>query len=356
MQGRYRTEGDCMKLKLLLACAGIVTLSSCQTFNSTNTNDGDTFGSFDNVTIKNADLSPQEKMSLVSSQKQVYETAQRILENHYLDAWFSDYQTKNKFASLDEAKRDYFAKNTQVNDAEVTQFIKENSTNQELMQIPEAQRIPTVKQYLKRVAEAHAEQAILAEAYKQNKIKLIAFTKPQEPVVNFEDGGHLFDPLNKNPKVTIVEFADYQCPFCVKANPEIMKFVSAYKGQVQYIFRDFPLLDKHPQALPAAVAAKCAANQGKYWEMHSLIFDRAPMAELNANMYTNFAQKLKLDLTKFKDCQNDPVQRESVEADLNEGLRVGVNETPTVYINGQKFDDYISFDNLKNNVDKLMTR
>ena len=345
-----------MKIKTLFLSTifslSAIAFTSCQTSN--NMKEGDTFGTFDNTTLKNENLTPQEKSSLVNAQKQVYETAQRILENHYLEAWFTNYEIKNKFSTIDEAKKDYFTKNALVSDAEVTQFIKENGANQELLQIPEAQRAPTVKQYLKKVAQAHAEQTILAEAYKQDKLKLIAYKKPQEQIVQFENVGHTYSALGEGAKITIVEFADYQCPFCVKANPEIMKLISSYpKGKIQYIFMDFPLLDKHPQALPAALAAKCAENQGKYWEMHSAIFDRAPMDELNSTKYTAFAQKLKLYLNKFKECQNDPAQKESIEADLNEGLRVGVNETPTIYINGQKFDEYITFDNLKTSVDKL---
>lgn len=348
-----------MKFKLFVQCSLFTLIlaatSGCQSSNNM-VGPNDIFGTYDSMNLKMSELTPEENAALIKDQKQIYETAQRILENHYLDSWFANYEVKNKFATLDEAKKDYYQKNAIVSDKEVSQFIKENATNKELLKIPQSQQASVVRQYLFKVAQARAEQSILAEAYKQDKLKLVAYSKPQEQVVEILGGGHVFDPNLKNPKVTIVEFADYQCPFCVKANADITKFVSAYKGKVQYIFMDFPLLDKHPQALPAALAAKCAANQGKYWEMHSAIFDRAPMDELNTAKYTAFAQKLELDMNQFKDCQNDLAQKESIEADLNEGLRVGVNETPTIYINGQKFDDYITFDNLKSSVDKLLAK
>lgn len=314
----------------------------------------DTFGIYDNNILKTSELTLQEKSSLINAQKQLYNTAQRILENHYLAAWFKNYAKQNKLPTIEEAKKEYYEKTTPVSDAEVAKFIKENTSNKELYQIPESQRPIIVKKYLKKVAQARIEQTILAEGYKQDKIRLVAYEKPQEQVVQFEKVGHIYDPELKNAKVTIVEFADYQCPFCVKANAEIMKVVTEYKGKVQYIFMDFPLLDKHPQALPAALAAKCAANQNKYWEMHNLIFNRAPMAELTSAMYTSFAQNLNLNLTQFKECQNDPSQKEPIELDINEGLRVGVNETPTLYVNGQKFDDYISAENLKIAVKKIL--
>ncbi|MES2615140.1 MAG: thioredoxin domain-containing protein [Bdellovibrionota bacterium] len=343
-----------MKIKLRAALASLTLIAFMGCKSTSSNKDGETFGTINNVSVKNADLTLQEKASLIRAEKQVYETAQRILENHYLLDWFTKYQASNKLASLNDARKDYFDKNTRVTNAEVNQFIKENATNKELLQIPESQRAPTVKQYLSKVAQSRAEQDLLTEAYKQDKIKLIAHAKPQEQVVQFENVGHAFAPNIKNPKVTIVEFADYQCPFCVKANSEIMKVVSLHKDKIQYIFVDFPLLDKHPQALPAALAAKCAANQGKYWEMHELIFDRKPMDELSSNKYMTYAQKLNLSMGQFNECLKDPVQKESIEADLNEGFRVGVNETPTIYLNGQKFDDYIAFDNLNAAVEKLM--
>ncbi len=135
-----------------------------------------------------------------------------------------------------------------------------------------------------------------------------------------------------------------------------MAAVHFFGGKIQYIFRDFPLLDKHPQALPAALAAKCAENQGQYWGMHNLIFNRAPMDELNPNIYLTFAKQLNLDLTKFKACQNDAMQKESILADLNEGLRIGVNETPTLFINGKKFEGYITAENLKAAIAPLITQ
>ncbi len=333
--------------KISFIISGIIIsgiLTSCQT-NSLKEND--MFGEYNHVPLKMSDLTPQEKSSLSNAQKQLYDTAQKIIENHYLEAWFLNYQLKNKFSSLGTAKKDYFDKNALVSKKDVDAFLAENANNKELLQIPEYQRSPTVKRYLIKVGQARAEDLILKEAYRQGLISLSAFQKPYEQIVQFEEGGHSLFPNLKSPKITIVEFADYQCPFCVKSNPDIMGVVASYPGKIQYIFRDFPLLDKHIQALPAALAAKCSENQGDYWGMHAFIFNRAPLDDLKPEMYLSFAEKLKLDVPKFKACLNDPVEKETILADLNEGLRVGVNETPTLFINGQKFEGYINADNLK---------
>jgi protein-disulfide isomerase len=333
----------------------VFALSSCQTFQKKTENAG-IFGRYNNVTIKYTDLSFQEKSAIMNAETKLYNTAQKIIENHYLESWFAEYQQLNKFTTIEQAKKDYFNKNAPVSDTEVKQFISENENSKEIQQIPENERSTIIKQYLTKVAHAQAEQNILEKAYQENKIEISAYKKPVEDTVIFQEAGNIYNSKLKNPKVTITEFADYQCPFCVKANPVIMKIIDEYKDKVQYVFMDFPLLDKHPQALPAAIAAKCAGNQGKYWQMHSSIFDRKPMAELKSNMYIDFAQKLGLNLTEFKECLNDPSQKEPIEANLNEGLRVGVDATPTFYINGQKFNDYVSYSNLKEAINKTLVQ
>lgn len=314
----------------------------------------DTFGIVENTTIKESSLTTQEKTMLVNAQKQVYETAQRIIENRYMDAWFKKYQAENHLSSLDAARELYFSKNASVTEEQVNKFLSENASNPELVRIPAEQRAPAIRNYLQKVSEGSASQKIIAEGYEKNQIKLVAFKKPEAVVVQIKPGGHKYSANLKNPKVTLIEFADYQCPFCVKANPEIAKFVADYKDKVQYIFMDFPLKDKHPQAMPSAIAANCAGKQGHYWEMHSLIFDRAPMDSLSPEKYTTFAKKLNLNMTEFEKCQADPAEIKKIDADLSEGIRVGIAGTPTLYINGRQFDENMTYENLKSNVDKIL--
>lgn len=132
--------------------------------------------------------------------------------------------------------------------------------------------------------------------------------------------------------VTIVEFTDYQCPYCHRAQATIEKVMSAYAGKVQLVHRDFPL-DGHPQAFPAARAARCADEQGRFWDYHrSLMTVRGPMdtADLQSR-----AAGLKLDAAAFATClasgRHDAAIRESAEA----GARAGVDGTPAYFINGR---------------------
>lgn len=218
-----------------------------------------------------------------------------------------------------------------------------------MQQIPEKEREGLVRQYLARVEQSKAEQNILQKAEVEGKINLTSFEKPKEPVVTFSVGGYKYDSTIKNPKITIVEFADYECPYCVQASAELEKVLAEYKGKVQFVFRDFPLTEKHPQAIPAAIAAKCASEQGKYWEMHKLLFNRSPMSPLSNGMYTKFAKQINLNMESFEKCQADKNQTtsKSIFSDMEEGTRVGVNGTPYIFINGEKYDGYLSAESLK---------
>jgi protein-disulfide isomerase len=132
--------------------------------------------------------------------------------------------------------------------------------------------------------------------------------------------------------VTIVQFTDYQCPFCHRAQATIDAVMSRYAGKVQLVHRDFPL-DGHPQAFPAARAARCAGEQGKFWDYYrSLMTSPGSMADADLRAR---ATTLKLDPAAFTAClssdRNDAVIRESVEA----GIRAGVSGTPAYFINGR---------------------
>jgi protein-disulfide isomerase len=137
---------------------------------------------------------------------------------------------------------------------------------------------------------------------------------------------------NPNAPVTIVEFSDFQCPFCGQAYPVIKEILSKYEGRVRLAYRDFPLRQIHPQAQTAAEAARCAMEQGKFWEYHDLLFqnqnklDKAGLVEL--------ASSVKVDRTKFESCLDSGKFRSEIDKDLQAGNRAGVNGTPAFFING----------------------
>lgn len=145
------------------------------------------------------------------------------------------------------------------------------------------------------------------------------------------------DHMQGNPKapIELVEYGDYQCPYCAKAHYMIQKLQKGMGEQMKFVFRNFPLYDAHPNALHAATAAEVAADQGKFWEMHDILFENQDRLEDDYLM--KYAGKIGLDTKKFEADFSNPKYAEKIEADLESGLRSGVNGTPSFYVNGQKY-------------------
>ncbi len=140
-------------------------------------------------------------------------------------------------------------------------------------------------------------------------------------------------------KVTIVEFTDYQCPFCSRHYTDTygqIKKDYIDTGKIKYVTRDFPL-SFHPHAEVAAEASECAADQGKFWEMHDKLFGgQASWSNLAdaKPTFTQYATDLKLDVTKFNDCVNSGKYKEEVQKDMADGMASGVNGTPGFWVLG----------------------
>jgi protein-disulfide isomerase len=133
--------------------------------------------------------------------------------------------------------------------------------------------------------------------------------------------------------ITIVEFSDYQCPFCARMEPLVHDALAAYPQQARLVFKHLPLVSIHPQAMPAALAATAAERQGRFWEMHELLF--ANQRALAPEQITEYARGLGLDMAKFQaDMASDEVQA-IVKEDMALAQRVGVRGTPTIFVNGR---------------------
>jgi protein-disulfide isomerase len=133
--------------------------------------------------------------------------------------------------------------------------------------------------------------------------------------------------------IGIVEFSDYQCPYCSGFHQEIFpKLRKEYldTGVVQFIHKDLPLSQIHPQALPAALAANCAGKQRHYWEMHDALY--LNRGQLGPALYSDLARKFKLDEHQFSSCLTDPDSMKQIQRDVDEAQRLGVNATPSFVI------------------------
>jgi protein-disulfide isomerase len=136
---------------------------------------------------------------------------------------------------------------------------------------------------------------------------------------------------------TLVQYGDYECPYCGAAYP-IVKEVQARMGErMRFVFRNFPIATSHPHAEQAAEAAEAAAVQGKFWEMHDLLYEN--QARLGDEDLREYAAKLELDVARFDRDLAEHVHAPRVREDFMSGVRSGVNGTPTFYVNGARHDD-----------------
>jgi protein-disulfide isomerase len=137
-----------------------------------------------------------------------------------------------------------------------------------------------------------------------------------------------------NAKVTIVEFSDYQCPFCSQAETLVKQVLETYPKDVRLVYKQFPLTSIHPNAMPASKAAIAAARQGKFWEMHSLIFEN--QRQLSPEKFTEFAEKLSLDVAQFQKDMESPETLAQINREMQEGKAADVTGTPTIFVNGKR--------------------
>lgn len=146
------------------------------------------------------------------------------------------------------------------------------------------------------------------------------------------------DPVKgqANAPVTMIEFSDFQCPFCGRFFQQTLsKIEENYikTGKVKFVYRDFPL-SFHPQAQAAAEAAECADEQGKFWEMHDKIFQN--QQSMSEESYKKWAEEIGLDTEKFNNCLDTGKYAQEVQKDFQDGQKAGVSGTPTFFINGKK--------------------
>jgi protein-disulfide isomerase len=188
---------------------------------------------------------------------------------------------------------------------------------------------PLLVNALQRHGDRDRRDALIAKLRNEDQVKVML----EAPRVNVAGTtGHPWAG-GKNATVTIVEFSDFQCPYCRAAEPALKQVQAKYGDKVKLVYMDFPL-GMHPHAMDAAVAGRCAADQKKFWEFHDAIF--ADQSKLDAAGLKASAVKAGLDATRFNTCFDAKPGAAGIKADQAEGERLGVTGTPTFFVNGRE--------------------
>jgi protein-disulfide isomerase len=153
--------------------------------------------------------------------------------------------------------------------------------------------------------------------------------------------------------ITIVEFSDFQCPFCRRWHEEVYEpLLASYPGQIRVVYRHLPLTSIHPDAFSAAEAAMCAGEQDAFWQYHEKLFSSET---LGSEIYSQYAQELKLDMTAFETCMTEHRYQDAIQKDSDFAINLGIRSTPTFFINGLALVGAQPLDVFKQVIDKELT-
>jgi len=282
------------------------------------------------------ELAEKEAGKLLQA-KYKYYLAERDALELYIEDQLLEMQAKKEGVTLDELYKRHVAINVPEPTEDQLRFYYEGVQTDESYESARIHIIDTVHQ----LRTKKARDAYLAELRAQYGV-VVELSQPSAhvEVANAERLG------SENAPVQIIEFADYECPYCQKVNDDLRRLREQFGDQVSLVFKDFPL-PSHPLAARAAEAARCAGVQGKFWEFHDALFQtkRIQVSELKLQ-----ARTLKLDTARFDQCLESGEQLAVVKKDAQEARRLGLEGTPSFFINGHFMSGSIGYEKLRGTV------
>jgi protein-disulfide isomerase len=278
--------------------------------------------------ISMADLERSSATELASLDEQRYRVLDRKLSQIIAERLLAR-EAKRRGVSLEALLHaEVSSKTPPVTGEDVNAFIAQNRARLPQGNDPELKS--KVADYLHRLQASQRTEAFVASLRTQTPVQV--YLKSPDPVRVEVDPKIGFARGPETAPVTIVEFSDFQCPFCKTVVATLQQVVTQYSDRVRWVFRDFPIAGLHPEAALVHEAARCAGEQGKFWPYHDLVFERAPAASPAA--LRAYAAEVGVETAAFSQCLDSHKHRAAVNADLEAGTKLGVAGTPTFFVNG----------------------
>ena len=285
------------------------------------------FATVNGQNITSGDVEDSLRPMIFDVQETIYNLRKQQLDLKINDTLLEQEAIKRKITTRALMDAEITPKMKPVSEADAQKFFDENKAR---INGDFAQLKPQIIQYLQQQESRRAEGSF-ADQLRKGATVQVFLTQPEAPsyAIATDD-----QPAKGNPTapVTIVEFTDFQCPSCAKSQPVLDAVAAEFGEKVRLVVRDFPL-DQHAFAFKAAEAAEAAREQGKYWEYIALLFQNQSALEV-ANL-KEYATKVGLDRKRFDEALDSGKFADKVRRDLNDGIKVGVNSTPTIFINGR---------------------
>ncbi len=278
-------------------------------------------------------------------QERVYETRRNALESLVVKRVVEERAKKENLSAEEYAQREVLKKVPEPTDEEIRSLYDRAVAGGE--KLPPLDKFkPDLARFIKQQKAREVAMGWYDELKKEAKVEILlpVYEPPKQEVAAVGP--------SKGPSgapITIVEFSDFECPFCSKAEVTVKDLLDAYPGKIRLVYRDFPL-PIHKQAEKAAEASHCADDQGKYWEMHGKLFSAE--GKLAPTDLKGYAREIGLDGPRFDRCLESGEKAKVVESHRKAGEEVGVTGTPAFFINGRMISGAQPLENFKAIVDK----
>jgi len=287
------------------------------------------------------ELEQEESQKLLTAHYQYYQAQSKALED-LIAKRLLEQKAKSENLTVDQLiARDIKSKVTDPTEDQMKVYYEGLETDQPYEQV-RAKILDKIRELRTKKVEADYVKAL-----REKSTVTIALAPPQAKVAASEALSY----GAKNAPVTLVEFADYECPYCQKVAPDMKKLMADLSDKVTFEYRDFPL-PMHAHAQKAAEAARCASKQNKFWEFHDEIFHSK---SFDVDQLKAQAKALKLDTALFDKCLDSGEEAAAVEKDRNEGIRLGISGTPSFFINGHYLSGALDYAALRQVVEQQLT-
>ena len=285
---------------------------------------------------------PTSSFGSMKLSQAIYEARRATVEDLVANA-LMDQEAKTR--GIDRSsliEQEIAAKVSNVNDSEIAQWYQANQNRVQGASLDQVRQ--PIRNYLTQERMQLARQQFLDTLRVKTPVRVM-LDAPRQTVAAAK--GAAKGPANA--PIEIIEFSDFQCPYCQRANPTVDQVLKTYGDRVRFVYRHFPL-GNHPNAKPAAEASQCAAEQGKFWEYHDTLFaNPSKLADADLKQH---AAGLGLDTSKFNACFDSHKYKAQVEADMQAGEEAGVNGTPAFFVNGRMLSGAQPFEQFKRLIDE----
>jgi len=300
-----------------------------QSWSCRSANQSEKVAEIDGVTVTRAELDRNGGKPLSNLRQQLYNMERQKLEE-FIGATLLTREAQSKGVSVSTLlEQEVNGKAARVSEAEIEAFYNQNKA-----------RIPVamdkvhdqIRDYLREQRVEAGKNSFIKAL--RDKAKVTSYLKAP-PVLRADvpiTGSAVRG--SEKAKVTIVKFEDFQCPYCKTVQPTFNELLKRYDGKIRVVHKDLPLDAIHPQARPAAEAARCAGEQGKFWDYHDKLYTNG--SKLTAEELKSAAKEVGLDTDGFEKCFASGKYKGAVQKDLLDGAQLGLNGTPAFFINGRE--------------------